>query len=364
MTPWLAVGSVLAPLATLAPTLVTPPIPAMSEIARIAETKPTPPCLADAVAERDRDLHRHYLYTTNGRQGIRGFRRNGSNESILMSTSGDSKRLVILWHGFMASPPEMKPLGEYLHEALGATVYIPLIPGFGSGHEMADHFGLESWRESVRDDIELAAGCHSEIALVGYSIGGGLVTDLLLDRSKPAPPQIRAAVLLSPYIETAGWMAPALRARPRAGALHFLRSVIRLRSLRLETLYRWSRRRYRDLEVLLAHPDTYDQSFSLKAGLNMLRLTRKLRGTAGDEVSDVSTLLALSEADRTVNWAFTEAFVGRHFSSVEGMVRYPDSDGIAHQIVVPEVNPRHVELYAAVASFLGSRFENGLETTE
>ncbi len=311
-------------------------------------------CLAERLADQDRDLHRRYLYETNGRQGIRGFEEDTSNASILIP---GSDRLVLLWHGFMASPPEMEPLGRFLHRALGATIYIPLVPGFGSGHEVADKFDLDAWRTSMREVIEVGTACSGELALVGYSIGGGLVADFLLSSTLAASNSVRSVVLLSPYIETAGWMAPALRARPRAGFMHGLRSVLRLRSLRLETLYRWSRSRYRDLEVLLAHPEIYDRNFSLKAGLNMLRLTRRLRSIAPDAASELPTLLAYSEADRTVGWAFTHAFVERHFPATDPVIRYPASDRIPHQIVVPEVNSAHQELFAEIAGFLERHFE-------
>lgn len=311
-------------------------------------------CLAAGVEERDRALHWRYLYETNGRQGIRSYEEAGSNASILIP---GSDQLVVLWHGFMASPPEMEPLGRHLHRALGATIYIPLIPGFGSGHKVADRSAFEDWRESVRADLEVASGCHSAIALVGYSIGGGLILDYLLDPETEPPSGIRSVTLLSPYIETAGWMAPALRSLPRAGFMRLLRTGLRLRRLKLETLYRWSRRRYRDLSVLLDHPETYDQSFSLKAGINMLRLTRRLRGVAEGATSGLPVQLALSEADRTVGWSFTESFVARHFSSVETVVRYPAEDEIPHQIVVPEVNPRHDELFSFVADFVERHFE-------
>ena len=311
-------------------------------------------CLAERVADHDRDLHRRYLYETNGRQGIRGYDEEASNASILIP---GSDRLVILWHGFMASPPEMEPLGQYLHETIGATIYIPLIPGFGSGHKVADKFDLDVWRASVRDAIEMGERCSDEMALVGYSIGGGLVADYLFSTAPKQPTSVRSLVLLSPYIETASWMAPALRTRVRAAFMHGLRSVLRLRSLRLETLYRSSRRRYRDLELLLAHPETYDQSFSLRAGLNMLHMTRRLRGSVGAAVSHLPTLLAFSEADQTVNWAFSEKFVHRRFPAVAPVIRYPDAEGIPHQIVAPEVNPEHEALFDGIAGFLATHFE-------
>lgn len=321
-------------------------------------------CLEAEVAKSDLALHRRYLYETNGRQGVRGYGGPASNASIVIPAgTPDSDRLVILWHGFMASPAEMRPLGEHLARSLGATIYIPLIPGFGSGHRIADRFKLEAWRRSLEQAIERGASCHRQIALVGYSIGGGLVAEHLLtgsiapDDSTHSIGSIRSVVLLSPYVETARWMAPAFKSRARAGFLHVLRSVIRLRRVALERIYKLSRRRYRDLVVLLEEPSIYDQRFSLRAGINMLHLTRRLKRFAAEATTDTPTFLALSEADQTVDPGFSEVWVRRHFRQLETTVRYQRTEQIAHQIVVPSVNPKSAELFAAIASFVGRHFE-------
>ena len=58
-----------------------------------------------------------------------------------------------------------------------------------------------------------------------------------------------------------------------------------------------------------------------------------------------------------MSWRFTEEFVRERFAAAEPVIRYPGADEIAHQIVVPEVNPRFEELAAAAAGFLERRFE-------
>lgn len=316
----------------------------------------TPGCLPREAERNDRDLHRRYLYETNGRQGLRGYGSPDSAGSIVLTGSDD---VVVLWHGFMASPPEMRPLGEAIHRSLGATVYIPLLPGFGGGARVADTFGLEDWRASVRNAIERARACHSRLALVGYSIGGGLLADYLLTDGADGSSAIRALVLLSPYVETAPWMMPALGTSPRRGLLRLLRSGLRLRRVRLETVDGLAGGRYRDLHPLLADPKVYDQRFSLRAGINMLDLSARLAGLPEGARSDLPTLLAVSEADRTVSWRAAEAFAGERFTDLEMTIRYEKSAAVPHEIVVPGVNPRLFELEETVTRFLARHLDEG-----
>ena len=107
----------------------------------------------------------------------------------------------------------------------------------------------------------------------------------------------------------------------------------------------------------MAQPEVYDQSVSLKAGINMLRLTRRLRRAADGAVIELPTMLAFTEADRTVGWGFTQEFIGHRFTDLGPTVRYARDRSIPHQIVVPAVNPEHEQLFATVGEFLQSHFE-------
>jgi len=314
-------------------------------------------CLAGEARQADLALHRRYLYDTNGARGVRGYGGPSSSESIVLP---GSEHLVVLWHGFMASPEEMRPLAERLHRELGVTAYVPLLPGFGGGHRIADRFELAAWTRGVGDALARAGSCHRSASLVGYSVGGGLLAERLLSTTgegeQGEPLEVRSLVLLSPYVQTAGWMAPALGTRVRAGFLHFLRSGLRLRRVSLRAVHELSRRRYRDLEALLDEPQVYDQRFSLRAGINMLHLSRRLDRLPRNAASEVPTFLAFTEADRTVSWSRSEAFVRRRFRHLEANVRYEREAGIPHQIVVPAVNPRAEDLFAAIADFVGRHF--------
>src|SRR5258708_32631872 len=44
---------------------------------------------------------------------------------------GTTSRVVVMFHGFLASPEQMLPLANHLHQQTGDAMYAPLIFGFG-----------------------------------------------------------------------------------------------------------------------------------------------------------------------------------------------------------------------------------------
>jgi carboxylesterase len=110
---------------------------------------------------------------------------------------------VLLIHGFTGSPPEMRPIGDYLH-ARGLSVYAPLLPGHGTDPSDLNRRRWQEFAECVATSyVELAAG-HQQVAIGGLSMGA-----LLTLQFAAAHPQLPAAVLYS----------PALRLRNRLNVL-------------------------------------------------------------------------------------------------------------------------------------------------
>jgi esterase/lipase len=80
---------------------------------------------------------------------------------------------VVLAHGYLASPRQVQPLAEYLHQA-GISVYAVRLPGHGTAPEQLTRVRWEDWLNC------LARGCglirqHCERVIVGgFSLGGAL----------------------------------------------------------------------------------------------------------------------------------------------------------------------------------------------
>ncbi|HEY4743180.1 MAG TPA: alpha/beta fold hydrolase [Desulfuromonadaceae bacterium] len=90
---------------------------------------------------------------------------------------GTSRALgVVLVHGFLAAPREMRELADYLGR-LGVWVYVVRLKGHGTSPDDLAHRSAEEWRESV--DAGYAALSHicDRIVVGGFSFGGGLALE-------------------------------------------------------------------------------------------------------------------------------------------------------------------------------------------
>jgi esterase/lipase len=298
-------------------------------------------------------LDLEYRIETFGQRGIRNFAEPDSNAPLFID---GNDTLVVLLHGFMASPPEMLPLGQSIHESLGLSVYIPLIPGFGSGVEIAQLYRLEDWRAAIADSITWAEHCFARVLIVGYSVGGGLAAQHLLEAKQHG---ISGQVLLSPFFKGAPWQQTWAGAVAAKGFLRLLRTLFRVRKLELTSIDRASRGKYRDLEVLMENPETYDQAFSLRAGMNMLDLTRALKSLPNRMTTNIPTAVAVSDSDQTISSRYALKFAERHFPNLSSTLVLDRDQQIPHQIVVPheELNPA----YGRVSEWVVQQLQTMLE---
>ncbi len=86
---------------------------------------------------------------------------------------GDKKVGVLLVHGYMASPEEMRPLFEHL-TARGLTVYAVRLAGHGtSPYDLATR-SWEDWFYTARIGYTLLSTLVDRIFICGFSMGGAL----------------------------------------------------------------------------------------------------------------------------------------------------------------------------------------------
>ncbi len=81
---------------------------------------------------------------------------------------------ILLCHGYLAAPEEMRPLGEFLHDA-GYTVYGARLQGFGTGPEQLLDVTWEDWLLSFNRAYAILRSSCSKIILGGFSAGALLV---------------------------------------------------------------------------------------------------------------------------------------------------------------------------------------------
>jgi esterase/lipase/1-acyl-sn-glycerol-3-phosphate acyltransferase len=84
-----------------------------------------------------------------------------------------AKTGVLLVHGYMAAPEEVRPLAEYLHQH-GYTVFTPRLRGHGTSPEDLALRTWEDWLQSVERGYLVLANSCEDVVLGGFSVGACL----------------------------------------------------------------------------------------------------------------------------------------------------------------------------------------------
>ncbi len=84
---------------------------------------------------------------------------------------------VLLIHGYMAAPEEMKVCAQYLY-GRGFTVFAPRLAGHGTAPEDLAKTPYEQWVESVEEAYVVLRHSCDKIIIGGFSTGAGLALEL------------------------------------------------------------------------------------------------------------------------------------------------------------------------------------------
>ena len=103
---------------------------------------------------------------------------------------------VLLVHGFLASPAEVRGIGDKLHAA-GYTVLGVRLKGHGTSPWDLRERNWKDWYSSVERGLEIISSLCDRVCVVGFSTGGAL--SLLLSAGKPE--QVDAVVSICAPIE-------------------------------------------------------------------------------------------------------------------------------------------------------------------
>lgn len=100
----------------------------------------------------------------------------------LMTHKKKAKTGVLLVHGFLSSPAELKAFGEKLH-AEGHAVMGVRLSGHGTSPYDLNDRTWDEWLNSIRRGYRIISDFADEVVVVGFSAGGAL--SLLLASEKP-----------------------------------------------------------------------------------------------------------------------------------------------------------------------------------
>lgn len=93
-----------------------------------------------------------------------------------------SKKGIILVHGYMAAPEEIRPLADYLYQH-GYNVYGVRLRGHGTAPEDLAERNWEKWYDSASRAYIIMKNSMKNFSIAGFSMGGGIA--LLQAANKP-----------------------------------------------------------------------------------------------------------------------------------------------------------------------------------
>jgi carboxylesterase len=208
---------------------------------------------------------------------------------------------VLLIHGFTASPTEMRPLGNFLHQR-GLTVSGICLPGHGTSPADLARFRWEDWYGAVETEFDNLHQACNVVFVAGLSAGGVLGT-LLAARE---PRRLRGLCLLCPafylhsrFLFLAPLLTPIIRSIPKST---------------------------RDREYLAHHGLFSYPDMPTPALTQLHHLIRRGR----QQYSQVQqpTLIFLGQKDATVRPSSGIALFNRHISPDRNLVFLPRADHI------------------------------------
>ena len=102
---------------------------------------------------------------------------------------------ILLIHGFTGAPPEMRLVGDYLHQRK-MTVSAPLLPGHGTVVEEMNQYQWTDWVAYAKQRLtELKSACDT-VFVGGLSLGSLITLNLAADDG-----DLAGAVLFAPSIK-------------------------------------------------------------------------------------------------------------------------------------------------------------------
>jgi len=118
-----------------------------------------------------------------------------ARERVLERGSG---RLVVLVHGFGASPMTMAPIFEAFAANTDADLWAPLLEFHGRTLQRFNAFDADRIRDNLAERLKERMKGYEEVVIIAHSFGGAMVTELVASGEIPGSARI---ILLAPAID-------------------------------------------------------------------------------------------------------------------------------------------------------------------
>lgn len=108
--------------------------------------------------------------------------KNDGNAPYILHHNKVTEKVMVLFHGLSDSPFFFRSIAQSLHQQ-GVNVIVTLMPGHGkkqADEDMQDYDLADRWRTHVSEVFEFASGLGEQRYLGGFSTGGALATEYIL----------------------------------------------------------------------------------------------------------------------------------------------------------------------------------------
>lgn len=238
---------------------------------------------------------------------------------------------VLLIHGLLASPAELRDYGRHLAEQ-GYTVLGVRLKGHGTSPFALRDTSYEQWFDSVRRGFNILKSHCARLCLVGFSTGGALALKLAVEQH----PEILGVVAISVPVK---FVNPAFMLVP---LLH-----------NANTLVRWLSS-YEGVKPFIdntpEHPDINYCSTPIRALYELRRLIQALEALLPDVATP--TLLLYADRDPVVATDPSAAAVFEWLGAAEKTLHIIESD--RHGILMENIG----NIWALIDEFLIRRRSN------
>lgn len=109
-----------------------------------------------------------------------------------------SNRLVVLVHGFGASPMTMAPIFDAFAEKTDTDLWAPLLAYHGRSLERFAAFDADKIRDDLADRMAARMQKYDEVVVIAHSFGGAMVADLVASGQIPEKATV---LLLAPAVD-------------------------------------------------------------------------------------------------------------------------------------------------------------------
>jgi carboxylesterase len=120
--------------------------------------------LDDELTRFEQDYQKHYLEGETKAKAV---------GAPYLLHHADADKGVLLIHGLMAAPEEVRQWAEFLY-TLGYNVYAPRMAGHGTSADDLSDREMNEWIASVDRGHDILACCSKHIIIAGFSTGGAV----------------------------------------------------------------------------------------------------------------------------------------------------------------------------------------------